>query len=87
MCDNRNQIIETYKKDLEQYARLRNAIVHEKVEIGFNIIEPNAKVVSHIEKIANVFSRGAPYVQDEICMPRAQHGPTQAPALQPGPLD
>jgi predicted transcriptional regulator len=57
MCDNRNQIIETYKKDLEQYARLRNAIVHEKVEIGFYIIEPNAKVVSHIEKIANVFSR------------------------------
>src|SRR3954469_19898555 len=51
------QIIETYKKDLEQYARLRNAIVHEKVEIGFYIAEPNAKVVSHIEKIANVFSR------------------------------
>ncbi|WML26097.1 CBS domain-containing protein [Neobacillus sp. OS1-33] len=51
------QIIETYKKDLEQYARLRNAIVHEKMEIGFYIAEPNAKVVSHIEKIANVFSR------------------------------
>ncbi len=51
------QIIETYKKDLEQYARLRNAIVHEKMEIGFYIAEPNAKIVSHIEKIANVFSR------------------------------
>ncbi|MFF2450388.1 CBS domain-containing protein [Neobacillus sp. NPDC058068] len=51
------QIIETYKKDLEQYARLRNAIVHEKMEVGFYIAEPNAKVVSHIEKIANVFSR------------------------------
>lgn len=51
------QMIETYKKDLEQYARLRNAIVHEKMEIGFYIAEPNAKVVSHIEKIANVFNR------------------------------
>jgi predicted transcriptional regulator len=51
------QMIDTYKKDLEQYARLRNAIVHEKMEIGFYIAEPNAKVVSHIEKIANVFSR------------------------------
>ncbi|MFZ7946806.1 CBS domain-containing protein [Neobacillus sp. 19] len=51
------QIIETFKKDLEQYARLRNAIVHEKMEVGFYIAEPNAKVVSHIEKIANVLSR------------------------------
>lgn len=51
------QMIDTYKKDLEQYARLRNAIVHEKMEVGFYIAEPNAKVVSHIEKIANVFSR------------------------------
>jgi predicted transcriptional regulator len=51
------QMIDTYKKDLEQYARLRNAIVHEKMEVGFYIAEPNAKVVSHIEKIANVFGR------------------------------
>ncbi|MGG3563391.1 CBS domain-containing protein [Neobacillus rhizosphaerae] len=51
------QMIDTYKKDLEQYARLRNAIVHEKMEVGFYIAEPNAKVVSHIERIANVFSR------------------------------
>ncbi|MFJ7726983.1 CBS domain-containing protein [Neobacillus sp. NPDC097160] len=51
------QIIETFKKDLEQYARLRNAIVHEKMEVGFYIAEPNAKVVNHIEKIANVLSR------------------------------
>ncbi|MGG3466795.1 CBS domain-containing protein [Neobacillus pocheonensis] len=51
------QIIETFKKDLEQYARLRNAIVHEKMEVGFYIAEPNAKVVNHIEKIANVLNR------------------------------
>ncbi|MEH7113171.1 CBS domain-containing protein [Neobacillus niacini] len=51
------QIIETFKKDLEQYAKLRNAIVHEKMEVGYYIAEPNAKVVEHIEKIANVFNR------------------------------
>ncbi|WP_251554639.1 CBS domain-containing protein [Neobacillus muris] len=53
----RYQIIETFKKDLEQYAKLRNAIVHEKMEIGYYIAEPNAKVVHHIEQIANIFSR------------------------------
>lgn len=51
------QMIETFKKDLEQYAKLRNAIVHEKMEIGYYIAEPNARVVEHIEKIANVFTR------------------------------
>lgn len=51
------QVIETFKKDLEQYARLRNAIVHEKMEVGFYIAEPNAKVVNHIEKIANILSQ------------------------------
>ncbi|GHH99344.1 CBS domain-containing protein [Neobacillus kokaensis] len=51
------QVIETFKKDLEQYARLRNAIVHEKMEVGFYIAEPNAKVVNHIEKIAGILSR------------------------------
>ncbi|PLS00982.1 CBS domain-containing protein [Neobacillus cucumis] len=51
------QMIDTFKKDLEQYARLRNAIVHEKMEVGFYIAEPNAKVVHHIEKIAHVLSR------------------------------
>lgn len=33
------QIIETFKKDLEQYAKLRNAIVHEKCKS--DIISPN----------------------------------------------
>jgi len=51
------QIIETYKRDLEQYAKLRNALVHEKMEIGYYIAEPNIKVVEHIEKIAYIFSR------------------------------
>ena len=30
---------------------------HEKMEVGYYIAEPNAKVVEHIEKIANVFNR------------------------------
>ncbi|CAH2717016.1 hypothetical protein BACCIP111895_04205 [Neobacillus rhizosphaerae] len=51
------QVIETFKKDLEQYARLRNAIVHEKMEVGFYIAEPNTKVVHHIERIANLLSQ------------------------------
>lgn len=51
------QVIESFKKDLEQYAKLRNAIVHEKMEVGFYIAEPNARVVHHIEKIANILSR------------------------------
>jgi predicted transcriptional regulator len=51
------QIIETYKRDLEQYAKLRNAIVHEKMEVGFYIAEPNIKVVNHIEQIANILGR------------------------------
>lgn len=51
------QIIETFKKDLEQYAKLRNAIVHEKMQVGYYIAKPNAKVVEYIEKIAKVFNR------------------------------
>jgi predicted transcriptional regulator len=51
------QIIETYRRDLEQYAKLRNALVHEKLEVGYYIAEPNIKVVEHIEKIAKIFSR------------------------------
>ncbi|MCM3570356.1 CBS domain-containing protein [Neobacillus mesonae] len=51
------QVIETFKKDLVQYARLRNAIVHEKMEVGFYIAEPNAKVVYHLEKMADILSR------------------------------
>ncbi|MFE8701723.1 CBS domain-containing protein [Cytobacillus sp. FJAT-54145] len=51
-----HQAIETYKSDLEQYAKLRNAIVHDKVDIGYYIAEPNIKVVEHIEKIARVLN-------------------------------
>lgn len=51
-----HQAIETFKDDLEQYAKLRNAIVHDKVAIGYYIAEPNRDVVEHIEKIAKVLN-------------------------------
>jgi predicted transcriptional regulator len=50
-------IIETYIRDLEQYAKLRNAMVHGKNEIEYYIAEPNIKVVEHIEKIAAILGR------------------------------
>jgi predicted transcriptional regulator len=37
---------------LKQYAKLRNAIVHEKIEDGFYIAEPHLSVVEEIEKIS-----------------------------------
>jgi len=52
-----HHIIETYKRDLEQYAKLRNAMVHGKYEMNYYIAEPNIKVVEHIEKIATILSR------------------------------
>lgn len=54
---NKYQVVNTYKDDLEQYAKLRNAMVHEKVEIDYYIAEPNIKVVEHIEKIARILSQ------------------------------
>ncbi|PLS02338.1 CBS domain-containing protein [Neobacillus cucumis] len=51
------QIVDTYKEELEQYAKLRNAIVHEKTEIGYYIAEPNRSVVERIEKIASIMGR------------------------------
>lgn len=50
-------IIDTFKNDLEQYAKLRNAIVHGKSKIGYYIAEPNIKVVEHIEKIASIITK------------------------------
>ncbi|PLS16803.1 hypothetical protein CVD28_17185 [Bacillus sp. M6-12] len=51
-----HQMINTYKKDLEQYAKLRNAMVHEKVAVGYYNAEPNERVVDHIEKIALILT-------------------------------
>ncbi|WP_246941587.1 CBS domain-containing protein [Bacillus pinisoli] len=52
-----HQMIDTYKDDLEQYAKLRNALVHDKLEVGQYIAEPHDNVVDHIEKIAAIFNK------------------------------
>jgi predicted transcriptional regulator len=51
-----HHLIQRYKEDLEQYAKLRNAIVHEKREVGFYIAEPHIEVVEHIEHLAKIFT-------------------------------
>ncbi|WP_394233641.1 hypothetical protein [Niallia oryzisoli] len=40
--------------DLKMFARLRNSIVHEKIDQGFYIAEPHETVVEQIEKIASL---------------------------------
>ena len=52
-------LIRTYEDDLYQFAKLRNAIVHDKTEIGYYIAEPHEDVVHQIERIAHFF--GQPY--------------------------
>jgi len=51
-----HKLIERYKDDLEQYGKLRNAIVHDKTEIGYYIAEPHIEVVKHIEKLSKIFT-------------------------------
>lgn len=48
----RHSIIRKYYHDLKMFARLRNSIVHDKVELGYYIAEPHEDVVNNIEKIA-----------------------------------
>jgi predicted transcriptional regulator len=47
-----HSIIRKYYHDLRMFAKLRNSIVHDKVELGFYIAEPHARVVELIENIA-----------------------------------
>jgi CBS domain-containing protein len=48
-----HSIIRKYYHDLKMYARLRNSIVHDKVQVGYYIAEPHETVVDQIEKIAS----------------------------------
>ena len=50
------QVIKTYYNDLEQYAKLRNALVHDKRNLNYYIAEPHIQVVEHIEKIAKILT-------------------------------
>jgi len=52
-----HSIIRKYKDELYQFARLRNAIVHEKFDVDQYIAEPHVEVVRRIEKIAANFEK------------------------------
>ncbi|MCU9615095.1 CBS domain-containing protein [Caldibacillus lycopersici] len=53
----RHKVVKAFYDDLLQFARLRNAIVHDKTEIGYYIAEPHESVVERIEHIAKVLTR------------------------------
>lgn len=49
--------IRYYEHDLSQFAKLRNAIVHEKIEEGYYIAEPHNDIIEKIESIAEEFEK------------------------------
>lgn len=49
--------IRYYEKDLVQFAKLRNALVHEKIEEGYYIAEPHLDIIEKIEKMAEEFEK------------------------------
>ena len=53
-CSSLNQVIRAYEDDLIDFARLRNAIIHNRSEQI--IAEPHEDVVETIEKIARIIS-------------------------------
>ncbi|THE10010.1 CBS domain-containing protein [Bacillus timonensis] len=53
----RHAIIRSYKDELFQFAKLRNAIVHEKLRADFYIAEPHEDVVQRIEEIAELLEK------------------------------
>ena len=52
-----HSIIRKHKNELYQFAKLRNAIVHEKVNEDYYIAEPHKTVVKRIEEIAAQFEK------------------------------
>lgn len=50
-------LVRYYEKDLCQYAKLRNALVHEKVNSDYYIAEPHKEIVEDIERIADEFEK------------------------------
>ncbi|WP_174733654.1 CBS domain-containing protein [Mesobacillus harenae] len=57
-----HSLIRKHKHELHQYAKLRNAIVHEKVDRNFYIAEPHQEVVERIEQIAKEFEKPIPAI-------------------------
>ncbi|MGA9228318.1 MAG: CBS domain-containing protein [Mesobacillus sp.] len=52
-----HSLIRKYKSDLHQFAKLRNAIVHERVNADYYIAEPHIEVVERIEEICREFEK------------------------------
>ncbi|CAM3894009.1 CBS domain-containing protein [Mesobacillus thioparans] len=52
-----HSLVRKYKSELHQFAKLRNAIVHERVNADYYIAEPHIEVVERIEEIAKEFEK------------------------------
>lgn len=52
-----HSLIRLYEDDLYQFAKLRNAIVHEKIDLDYYIAEPHLETVERIERIAEHFEK------------------------------
>ncbi|WP_246860884.1 CBS domain-containing protein [Bacillus sp. REN3] len=52
-----HSLIRKFKKELHQFAKLRNAIVHERVNADYYIAEPHIEVVERIEGISREFEK------------------------------
>lgn len=51
MLQHSNAIIRRYRDDLLSFAELRNAIVHNKIDMAYAIAEPHDSIVERIERI------------------------------------
>ncbi|MBM7618475.1 putative transcriptional regulator [Bacillus tianshenii] len=52
-----HRMIQAFQDELYQYAKLRNALVHEKKAAGYYIAEPHEEVVQRIENISKTLSK------------------------------
>ncbi|WP_052019553.1 hypothetical protein [Mesobacillus boroniphilus] len=52
-----HSLVRKYKSELHQFAKLRNAIVHERVNADYYIAEPHIEVVERIEEICKEFEK------------------------------
>lgn len=92
-----NEVVKRYRDDLLQFAQLRNAIVHERVEGDELIADPHPAIVEQIEYIYTVLSQPKT-IKDlglrklltckldslfmEVLMEMEKYGYTQVPVLQ-----
>jgi predicted transcriptional regulator len=68
---NKHSLIRSFYNELCQFAKLRNAIVHEKVDHDYYIAEPHLDIVERIEKIAGYFQK--PETALSIATKKVQH--------------